>query len=120
MKIANTTGEFGKYCTSHIDKIKMLHKAGFKYIDISFYKDHIHGSKMLSDNRYEIISEVKKYATDSNIQYLQAHLPGGNPFIKNDNYDNLLKSYINTIEVCGILGIKNAVYHAGFAEKRFF
>ena len=97
MKIANTTEEFGRYCNSHIEKIIMMNEIGFKYIDISFYEDHMPGSEMLSENRYEIISEIKKYGEDNDIKYVQAHLPGGNPLLKDKDYNTLLESYINTI-----------------------
>ena len=37
MKIATTTGDFKFYCSSDLDIIRELHRAGFRYIDFSMY-----------------------------------------------------------------------------------
>ncbi len=37
MKIATTTGDFGFYCKNDEERIRELHKAGFRYIDLSMY-----------------------------------------------------------------------------------
>ena len=35
MKIATTTGDFSLYCKTDIERIRQLHQAGFRYIDLS-------------------------------------------------------------------------------------
>ena len=37
MKIATTTGDFGRYCKNDIERIRQLHKAGFRYVDLDMY-----------------------------------------------------------------------------------
>jgi MoaA/NifB/PqqE/SkfB family radical SAM enzyme len=37
MKIATTTGDFGFYCKTNEERIRELHRAGFRYIDLSMY-----------------------------------------------------------------------------------
>ena len=37
MKIATTTGDFSFYCNNDEDKIRELHRAGFRHIDLSMY-----------------------------------------------------------------------------------
>ena len=37
MKIATTTGDFAQFCQTDEERIRELHKAGFRYIDFSMY-----------------------------------------------------------------------------------
>ena len=37
MKIATTTGDFGFYCNTDEERIRELHRAGFRYIDLDMY-----------------------------------------------------------------------------------
>ena len=37
MKIATTTEDFGFYCRTDEERIRELHRAGFRYIDLSLY-----------------------------------------------------------------------------------
>lgn len=37
MKIATTTGDFGFYCHTDAERIRELHRAGFRYIDFNMY-----------------------------------------------------------------------------------
>ena len=37
MKIATSTGDFGFYCKNDIQRIRELHRAGFRYIDLDMY-----------------------------------------------------------------------------------
>ena len=37
MKIATTASDFGYYCSTDADRIRELHRAGFRYIDLSMY-----------------------------------------------------------------------------------
>ena len=38
MKIATTTGDFHLYCKSDEERIRELHRAGFRYIDLNMYR----------------------------------------------------------------------------------
>ena len=37
MKLATTTGDFERFCGDYLERVKLVHKAGFKYIDLSLY-----------------------------------------------------------------------------------
>ena len=37
VKIATTTGDFASFCNNDSDRIRELHRAGFRYIDLSMY-----------------------------------------------------------------------------------
>ena len=37
MKIATTTGDFARYCRNDEERIRELHRAGFRCIDLSMY-----------------------------------------------------------------------------------
>ena len=37
MKLATTTSDFGSYRSCDADRIRELHRAGFRYIDLSMY-----------------------------------------------------------------------------------
>lgn len=37
MKIATTTGDFSRFCQTDEEKIRELHRAGFRYIDLDMY-----------------------------------------------------------------------------------
>ena len=37
IKIATTTGDFGFYCKTDEERIRELHRAGFRYIDLNMY-----------------------------------------------------------------------------------
>ena len=37
MQIATTTSDFGFYCSTDAERIRELHRAGFRYIDLDMY-----------------------------------------------------------------------------------
>ena len=37
MKIATTTGDFSFFCATDEERVRELHRAGFRYIDLSMY-----------------------------------------------------------------------------------
>ena len=113
MKIANTTGDLARYNISKFEKVRILHDAGFRYIDLSLYQEKYPDSFSLAENWKDNIKRLQDYAHSLGMEFVQAHSVGGNPLNKDGSYEMLLKSTIRSIEVCGMLGIKNTVVHSG-------
>lgn len=113
MKLANTTEEFSEYFDNDLDRIKTLDLQGFKNIDISFYEEHKPFAQYQGEDWQSRADKLLSFAEEKGVHYVQAHLPGGNP-LSQDGFDKLLSANIRCINVCGRLGIKNAVIHAGW------
>ena len=114
MKIANTTGEFYSLGENNSDKVKYLKKAGFRYIDFSFYEADAM-KPFIEDDWKEKALELKALENEIGVKFVQAHSPAGN-YLREDCADYILKSTIRSIEVCEILGIENIVVHFAFAK----
>lgn len=113
MKIATTTGDFGFYCRTNEERIRELHRAGFRYIDLSMYSFTPECAYM-QDNWKDAVMSMKNVADELGMKFVQAHSQGGNPLSDDPAHvDFLLKATIRSIEICEMLGIKNTVVHNG-------
>lgn len=113
MKIVTTTGDFSPYKLSAIQSIQELHKAGFRYVDLSMYTLKP-DSAFMQDDWLEEVLKLKTEAQRLGMTFVQAHSPGGNGLEQDENYlDFLIKSTIRSFEICAELGIKNTVVHPG-------
>ena len=116
MKIATTTGDFGFYCKTDEERIRELHRAGFRYIDLSMY-GFTPECEYMQDNWREAVYKIKNLADELGMKFVQAHSQGGNPLSDDPcHVDFLLKATLRSIEICEILGIKNTVVHCGSAD----
>lgn len=114
MKIASTTCDFDAYCKTYEEKIRELHRAGFRYIDLSMYTFTPNCALMQDDWKKEV-EHIKNVADELGMQFVQAHSQGGNPLSKDQAHvDFILKATIRSLEVCKMLGIKNTVVHNGY------
>ena len=59
MKIATTTSDFGGYCKNDIERIRELHRAGFRYIDLNMYSFKP-DSPYMQENWREAVQELKE------------------------------------------------------------
>ena len=59
MKIATTTGDFHFYCNNDSDRIRELHRAGFRYIDLSMYS-FTPNSAYMQDNWRDEVQKIKE------------------------------------------------------------
>ncbi len=113
MKIATTTGDFKRFCTSDTDRVREIADAGFKYIDLNMYRFTPECAYMQSSWRDEV-EKLKEFADGLGVTFVQAHSQGGNPLSQNkDDTDFILAATERSIEICEILGIKNTVVHSG-------
>lgn len=115
MKIATTTGDFALYCKQDIERIRQLHLAGFRYIDLSIYA-------LTADSPYmqagwqDAVLALKEEAAGLGMKFVQAHSPGGNPLDPDAaKTDALVAATVRSIEICHLLGIPNTVVHPGYA-----
>lgn len=110
MKIATTTADFSFFCRSYEERIRELHRAGFRYIDLSMYS-FTPGYAYMRDDWREHVSKIRDLADELGMKFVQAHSQGGNPL--GPDGDFILESTIRSIEICEFLGIKNTVVHNG-------
>ncbi len=113
MKIATTTGDFNHYCSNDSDRIRELHRAGFRYIDLSLYSAARKDNVYMNDGWQNEVEKIRDTADSLGMKFVQAHSPGVNPFNTADDVDFMMKSLNRSIEICGMLGIKNTVVHSG-------
>lgn len=124
MKLASTTADFRVLpIDDHIERVRHIAKAGFRYIDLSFYTIDKKNSPFLSEDWEDYVNELIALADELGIKYVQAHLPGFNP-LDEEKFEDYCRLTIRSIEVCGRLGIENAVFHvgwkAGISKEEFF
>lgn len=116
MKLATSTGDFDLYCDTYLERIKQVHNAGFKYIDLSLYTVSENDELIICDNWQKTVAEIKEYAKSNNIQFVQCHSPNTNP-IDPEQFEKAVKWNIRAIEICGMLGIPNMVVHSGWDKN---
>ena len=114
MKIATTTEDFGRFCATDIEKITELHRAGFKYIDLSMYS-FTPDCAYMQDGWHDEVKRLKDAADELGLEFVQAHSQGGNP-LDPAGTEFLVSATLRSIEICQALGIKNTVVHPGCCE----
>ncbi len=112
MKLATTTCDFTIYPT-HEERIRHVHDAGFRYVDLSLYGTS-DMREFLQPDWMEKAKKLKEFTENLGMTFVQAHSLGGNPLSRDAKWEELLTSTIRSIEVCGILGIPSTVVHAGW------
>ena len=116
MKIATTTADFSSYCETDIGKIRELHRAGFRYADLSMYS-FTPKSVYMGEAWESVVEELKESANRLGISFVQAHSQGGNPLSADESHvDFLVAATVRSIEICHKLGIQNTVVHPGHAK----
>lgn len=116
MKIATTTSDFEVFCKTDEERIRELHRAGFRYVDLSLYS-LTPNCPYMRDNWRDEVQKLKNSADSLGMQFVQAHSQGGNPLSDDKAHvDFLLSATIRSIEICQMLGIKNTVVHNGMAH----
>ena len=119
MKIATTTGDFGFYCNTDEERIRELHKAGFRYIDLSMYS-FTPNCDYMQDNWREAVHRIKNLADELGMKFVQAHSQGGNPLsedVAKAKAESVLREiYGNDFED----GYTFYAYGAGFGKSAVF
>lgn len=113
MRIATTTGDFSFFCKTDEERICELHRAGFRYIDLSMYS-FTPDCAYMSENWREEVYKIKRLAEELGMEFVQAHSQGGNALSDDKAHvEFLIASTLRQIEICEILGIGNTVVHPG-------
>ena len=116
MKIATTTADFERFCSTDAERIRELHRAGFRYIDLSMYRFRS-GSPYMRDGWRDEVRELRALAEELGMTFVQAHSQGGNPLSADPAHvDFLVRATLRSIEICGMLGIPCTVVHSGHAK----
>ena len=116
MKLATTTGDFGRFCNTDEERIRELHRAGFRYIDLNMY-GFTPDCAYMQENWRDEVQKIKELADSLDMTFVQAHSQGGNPLSEDrEKVDFLTKATLRSIEICQMLGIKNTVVHNGMAR----
>ena len=114
MKIATTTSDFKNWCVTDEERIREIHRAGFRYVDLSMYRFSPDCPYMREGWRDEV-KKIRELADSLGLTFVQAHSQGGNPLSEDKAHvDFLLDATVRSIEICELLGIKNTVVHNGF------
>lgn len=110
MKLATTTADFTTWGTNYEDSVRLIHDAGFRYIDIGI-------SKRICDspNGIEEAKRLRDYAEKLDMKFIQSHAPEGNP-LSPEKQDRLVELTNRSIEICEILGVPQTVVHAGWKK----
>lgn len=116
MRIATTTGDFGKYTKNGCEALGYIRDSGFKFADYSFNSDYVSSVGVFGSNSEEYIRRLSETAKERGITFVQAHSPMGDPITKNENHEKFIQSTKKCIEVCARLGIENLVVHSGYEK----
>lgn len=117
MRLATTTADFGRYCSNDIERIRELHRAGFRYIDLSMY-DFTKESVYMGNEWREAVAALQREADSLGMKFVQAHSQGGNSLRDDapEHVEFLVAATLRSFEICAILGIENTVVHPGSAK----
>ena len=114
MQLATTTSDFREVDTIN-ERIEIINKCGFKYIDYSFGTDFQKKSGFFGD--YDAhLKDIKTLADKLSIKFVQSHAPMGEPIIKNEKYEEFIEGNKVCIKACHDLGIPNIVVHSGYKK----
>ena len=113
MRLATTTNDFMRVCDNYMDRIRCIHAAGFRYIDLGMSSVLKDDPLLLADNWQAAADEIKAYMEENGLRFLQSHAPGFNPASPEEDMDRAVALTKRAIEVCGYLEIPNTVIHCG-------
>lgn len=123
MKLSTTISDFSKYCSTIEEKIDHLHKAGFRYMDMSLYSPTKMPQLFEAENWQENAKALRAYAEGKGMRFVASHAPGDiNPYEGDE--EELVRTTIRAIEICEVMGIPSTVVHGGWhpdlTEEQFY
>lgn len=120
MRLATTTEDFQRWCSTNIERLDCVFEAGFRYVDLNLYTENGNPEIFLADNWRNNVVKIKEHAERLGLTFVQCHLPGANPFGKGVDYNHTVDIVKRSVEVCAILGIDRAVIHNGYIPDASF
>lgn len=112
MRLATTTADFGDYKLSICERIEHVCEAGFKYIDLSL-NDRVAAAALFESGFEDAVKALADTAKKYGAEFVQAHAPAVNCF-EEGKYEQAVFTAVRSVEICGMLGIKNLVIHPGW------
>ena len=114
MKLVTTTADFDTFTNNnHYESMCLAAKAGFKHFDLNLY-DPKADSPFFGDNWEKATYELKNGAEKLGLDFLQSHSPNTNNMAGEAGFEDAVFKTSRAVEICGVLGIKNLVVHAGY------
>jgi sugar phosphate isomerase/epimerase len=115
MKLSQTNGPILHfYGGDERASLEHLKKAGFKYVDISFWSRYLSGSRYFTESNDKLADEYKRILDELELIPVQSHEPFGNS-IGNDNGAFYFRKTPLSIDLAGKIGIPSITVHAGIA-----
>lgn len=111
MKLATTTTDFAMYASSYEECVKLIHDAGFRYVDFGMGDRRYYTRENWKDE----VKRLRDYAESLDMKFVQMHSPEGNP-LDMSKRDDFVALTNRSIEVCEILGASQTVVHPGWKE----
>ena len=125
MKLATTTGDLCKFYPlfeQSCEKIEILHKCGFKHIDLSMYAYEPNSPFYGKDWEYHI-DKIGNLAAKLGVDFVQAHSTNS-VYEVGEEYEQRNKMLVRQLEICNKLNIPMTVIHANCtwdgSRKDFF
>lgn len=110
MKLATTTADFCTWGAEYEESVKLIHDAGFRYMDINITRRICD-----SPDGLEEAKRLREFAEKLDMKFIQAHSPEGNP-LSPEQCDRLVQLTNRSIEICEVLGVPQTVVHAGWKK----
>ena len=115
MKLSQTNGPILHfYDGNERASLEHLKKAGFKYVDISFWSRYTAGSRYFKESNDVLADEYKRLLDELELIPVQSHEPFGNS-IGDDGGAFYFKKTPLSIDLAGKIGIPSITLHAGIA-----
>ena len=112
MKLSQTNGSIWKYHNNVYDTLAVLKRAGFKYVDLSFWSRFVSGSDYFTRDLDEIAAEYRDALDRLELVAVHSHEPFGNS-MGNDGGRFYFKKTPRSIELAGKIGVPSITLHAG-------
>ena len=113
MKLATTLADFGRYAQSTEECIKLVHDAGFRYVDFSLGGRYLFSE---GDGWRDVAKHFANYADEIGVKYVQAHSPNGT-VLRPDTWEREIFYAKRSLEICRELGIDRVVVHAAWTGR---
>lgn len=115
MKLSQTNGPLFHFYNGDLHSTLVhLKKAGFKYIDLSFWSRYLSGSPYFTTDNEVIADEYKRELEALELIPVQSHEPFGNS-MGNDDGRFYFKKTPLSIDLAGKIGIPSITLHVGIS-----
>lgn len=115
VKLATTTADFYAYSRSLEEILRYIRDSGFRCVDFSFSEAAVPAG-LLGEDWLRCAKDIRGYAGELGLAFVQSHAPMGSPLLKDERYDRFLFLTKRAIQVAAALGAGTIVVHSGYAK----